>query len=262
MSSRVWEQVDSEVRRALTTYLTARRVVDFDGPHGYELSAVPTGRTSPEHAVPGAGVRLCTRVVQPLVEVRCPFTVAWSELEALDRGATIVDLDGAVTAARAVATVEDTIVFDGFDAVGAPGLVGAVPDDAITVGTDRAALTDAVARAVTMLRTRGVDGPYALVAGSRLSTELIEASEDGYPVLRHLRMMLDGPVLWALALEGAVVLSTRGGDFTLVVGEDLSVGYARHDDRGVTFVLEETLAVRVDTPEAAVALCVDDLARG
>jgi uncharacterized linocin/CFP29 family protein len=254
VSTRVWEQVDAEVRRALTTYLTARRVVDFEGPHGYELSAVSTGRTSAEHTVPGAGVQVATRAVQPLVEVRCPFTVAWSEIEAMDRGATVVDLDAAVTAARSVATVEDTLVFEGFGAVGATGLVDGSDDDAILVGTDPTSLTDAVARACTMLRSRGVDGPYALVAGSRLYTDVIEASEDGYPVLRHLRMVLEGPVLWASALEGAVVLSTRGGDFTLVVGEDLSVGYARHDDSGVTFVLEETIAVRVDSPEAAVAL--------
>lgn len=257
VSGRVWEQLDDEVRRSLTTYLTARRVVDFEGPHGYELAALNTGRTSPVHSVPGADVQVCTRTVQPLVEVRCPFTIAWSEIEALDRGATVVDLDPATAAARAVATVEDSLVFEGFDAVGADGLVSG-EDDAITVGPEPAMLTEAVARAVTMLRNRGVDGPYAMAAGSRLYTDMIEASEDGYPVLRHLRLQLEGPVLWAPALDGAVVLSTRGGDFTLVVGEDLSVGYSRHDDAGVTFVLEETIAVRVDTPEAAVALRCDD----
>ncbi len=253
MSSRVWEQLDDEVRRSLTTYLTARRLVDFEGPFGYELSAVNTGRTSAVHTVPGADVQVSTRTVQPLVEVRCPFTIAWTEIEAIDRGATVVDLDPATAAARAVATVEDTLVFEGFDAVGADGLVSD-EDDAITVGPEPAMLTEAVARAVTTLRNRGVDGPYAMVAGSQLYTEVVEASEDGYPVLRHLRLLLEGTVLWAPALEGAVVVSTRGGDFALVVGEDLSVGYSRHDDVGVTFVLEETVAVRVDTPEAAIAL--------
>jgi large subunit ribosomal protein L13 len=72
-------------------------------------------------------------------------------------------------------------------------------------------------------------------------------------VFEHLRMILGGPVVWAPAVDGAIVLSQRGGDFELVVGEDLSVGYLAHDAETVTLFIEESMAVRVNSPEAAVA---------
>jgi uncharacterized linocin/CFP29 family protein len=76
----------------------------------------------------------------------------------------------------------------------------------------------------------------------------------GYPVFEHLRLILGGPVVWAPGVDGAVVVSTRGGDFELVCGEDASFGYSSHDDAVVNLYLEESITFRVTTPEAAVAL--------
>lgn len=84
---------------------------------------------------------------------------------------------------------------------------------------------------------------------------MIETTEDGgYPVLEHLRLILGGPVLWAPAVDGAVVLSTRGEDFQLSCGEDLAIGYLSHGAETVELFLEESIGFRVLTPEAAVAL--------
>jgi uncharacterized linocin/CFP29 family protein len=84
---------------------------------------------------------------------------------------------------------------------------------------------------------------------------VIETTEmGGYPVLAHLRMITDGPVLWAPAVDGAVVLSTRGGDFELTVGEDVAIAYLDHDSIQVHLALEESFTFQVLTPEAAVHL--------
>jgi uncharacterized linocin/CFP29 family protein len=84
---------------------------------------------------------------------------------------------------------------------------------------------------------------------------VIETTErGGYPLLEHLRLILGGPALWAPAVDGAVVLSTRGGDFEITVGQDVSVGYLEHDAANVSLYLEETFTFRVLAPEAAVAL--------
>ena len=53
-------------------------------------------------------------------------------------------------------------------------------------------------------------------------------------------------------------MSLRGGDFELVVGEDLSLGYCDRDDAGARFFLEETMLFRVNGGEAAVGLAVPD----
>ena len=76
----------------------------------------------------------------------------------------------------------------------------------------------------------------------------------GYPLFEHLRLIANGPVLWAPAVDGAVVLSTRGGDYELTVGQDVSIGYLDHDAERVRLFLEESFTFQVFTPEAAVHL--------
>ena len=83
----------------------------------------------------------------------------------------------------------------------------------------------AVAQAIGVLREAGVGGPYAIALGPGPYTGLTETAYGGYPVLNHVRLLLEGPVVWAPAVECAVVLSVRGGDFELISGQDLSIGY-------------------------------------
>ena len=111
-----------------------------------------------------------------------------------------------------------------------------------------------MAQAVARLRAAGVDGPYAIALGPRCYTGVVETTEGGYPVLNHLRMILDGPIVWAPAVDGAVVMSIRGGDFELTCGQDVSIGFASHDAGGVSLYLQESITFRVHTPEAAIAL--------
>ena len=104
------------------------------------------------------------------------------------------------------------------------------------------------------LRDAGVGGPYAIVLSDRCYTGLTQTTNGGYPVFEHVRRALGGPIFRAPALEGTVVLSQRGGDFELIVGQDLSIGYLSHTAETVTLYLEESLTFRLLSPEAAVAL--------
>ena len=84
---------------------------------------------------------------------------------------------------------------------------------------------------------------------------MLETGEHGgYPLLDHLRKIIDGPLVWAPGVDGAVVVSLRGGDFLFDSGQDLSIGYDSHDAEAVELYLEESFSFRVATPEAAVAL--------
>jgi uncharacterized linocin/CFP29 family protein len=60
--------------------------------------------------------------------------------------------------------------------------------------------------------------------------------------------------MWAPAIPGAVVLTTRGGDFELHIGQDASIGYLNHTDSVVRLYLQETFTFLLLTAEAAVAL--------
>lgn len=103
-------------------------------------------------------------------------------------------------------------------------------------------------------RLAGVNGPYTVVLGAAAYTAVGGGSDEGYPVLRHIRSLIDGEIIWAPAIEGGVVLSTRGGDFQLDIGQDISIGYLDHSKTTVELYLQETFTFRVLTTEAAVVL--------
>ena len=50
------------------------------------------------------------------------------------------------------------------------------------------------------------------------------------------------------------MLTTRGGDFDLQLGTDVSIGYTSHDADTVQLYLQETLTFLCYTAEASVAL--------
>jgi uncharacterized linocin/CFP29 family protein len=85
-------------------------------------------------------------------------------------------------------------------------------------------------------------------------TGLSETSDHGYPVMEHIKRQVDGEIIWAPAITGAFVLTTRGGDFGLYIGEDVSIGYLSHNDKTVRLYLEETFTFQLLTTEASVAL--------
>lgn len=253
--SSAWELIDAEARRVLTVNLAARQLVDFTGPLGWTASSISLGRTTPAAAEIVPGVRAAVRSVQPLVELRAEFQLDRAELERASRGANDLDFAPLTRAATAIAHAEDRMVFDGFAGGALAGVCERSQHAALVLTDDYDAYPAVVADAVRLLRMAGVGGTYAIALGPRCYTGLMQAmGRGGFPVLELVRQIVGGPVVWAPAIDGAVVLSTRGGDFELTVGEDLSVGYARHDETSVTLYLEESLTFRVLTPEAAVCL--------
>jgi uncharacterized linocin/CFP29 family protein len=250
-----WQQIDDEARRSLKLHLTARGLVDFVGPLGWDHAAVSLGRVETVSSTAFEGVDANVRTVLPLSEFRTNFAVKRSEIEAADRGATRLDLDAVISAARNAALAEDGAIFHGYEPCGILGLCSMSPHDSVAIGDDFERYPVYVAKAVGTLRAAGIGGPYAIAMGTYAYTGVIETAEGGgYPVLEHLGKILGGPIVWAPAVRGAVVLSRRGGDYELTVGQDLSVGFDSSDASEVRLYLEESLTFRVNTPEAAVAL--------
>jgi len=249
-----WRLIDAEARRVLALNLAGRKLVDFRGPHGWAFAAVNTGRLDLREEKPAAQVHVGVRVVKPLVELRVPVTLDIMELDGVARGATDPDLDPVVEAAERIALAEDRAIFHGLKAAGIVGLVEASPHASIAVAKP-ADYPRLVIQAKETLQEAGVDGPYALALGPSAFDQLFAAADDGYPIAKRIApQILDGPIVRAPALEGGVVLSTRGGDYELTVGQDLSVGYAWRDKHKVELFLTESFTFRVLEPTAAVHL--------
>ncbi|HEV3450352.1 MAG TPA: family 1 encapsulin nanocompartment shell protein [Acidimicrobiia bacterium] len=255
ISDEAWGQIEEQAKRALENFLGARRLVDFSGPHGWDAAAVTLGTTDALPRGPVDGVEGARRQVQPYVELRARFGLRRAELDAVDRGSKSPDLAPVVAAAGRIAEAEDRAVFHGYAEAGLTGIVEASPHDAVELGDRFGEYPRWVAMAVARLRGAGVEGPYGVALGPRCYAGILETTEDGgYPVLERLRLILDGPVVYAPAVDGAVVLSRRGDDYELSCGQDLSIGYERADADEVRLYLEESLTFQAHSPEAAVAL--------
>lgn len=250
-----WAQIDAEARRVLELHLAGRKLVDFSGPHGWRLAAVNTGRLELIEKGSVGGVPAAVRKAQPLVELRSPFKMKIMELDVTARGANDLDLDPIIAAAERVARAEDSAIFHGFPAGQITGMVEASPHAPVSVGS-ALEWPRAVAHAKEILRAAGVNGPYALALATKSYDDLSVDTEDGYPLRRRVEgTLIDGPLVWAPALEGgAVLLSTRGGDYEITVGEDLSVGYAAHDRENVELYITESFTFRILEEKAAIFL--------
>jgi len=248
-----WGLLDGEARAHLSSALAARKLVDFAGPGGWDQSATNLGRTSPLAETPCEGVSGLRRQVLPLVELRADFELRRAELRDADRGASDADLGALDKAAHQIAVAENIAVFHGWDGA-IIGIGEASPHEHLQLGgVDE--YPRQVAGAVERLLSSGITGPYGLALGREQYRRVVETAEHGgYPLLDHLRKILDGQIIWAPGVNGALVLSLRGGDFVFESGQDLSIGYDSHDGEVVRLYFEESFSFHVATPEAAVAL--------
>lgn len=254
ITDEAWALLDDEARQGLAPALAGRKLVDFEGPRGWGHSATPLGRTN-EIGTPEGGLRARQRRVLPVVELRADFSVSRHELREAGRGALDVDLRGVDDAVGRIARAENVAVLHGWNEAGMAGVADASTHEARPLGTSYAEYPSVVAPAVATLLSAGIDGPYGLALGPEGYTGVVETTEHGgLVVFDHLREILGGPIVRAPGVRGAVVVSRRGGDYVFESGQDLSIGYERHDAENIQLYLEESFSFRVVTPEAAIAL--------
>ena len=253
ISDAAWDLIDDEAKSRLPTYLAARKLVDFAGPHGWNYSSTSLGRIK-EIAGPSEGVAApsarsspsssCvpssrSRALSSTTSTAAPAPPTWpSSTRRCARSRW----------ARTPSSSTDTRL------AGSRASPRASSHEPIAIA-DIAQAPDAVARGVEALRQAGIDGPYGLAICPDMYTTIVETTEMGGELLKdHLRKILGGPLVWAPGIEGGVVLSLRGGDFKIESGQDLSIGYLDHDADVVRLYLEESLNFRVLEPDAAVAI--------
>ncbi|MFZ0732446.1 MAG: family 1 encapsulin nanocompartment shell protein [Candidatus Sulfotelmatobacter sp.] len=253
VSDAAWAQIEEETSRTLKRYLAGRRVVDVHGPAGVSLSAVGTGHQR-TIAANGDGVAAHQREAKNLVELRVSFELDRQMIDDVERGASDSDWQPAKEAARKLAFSEDRAIFEGYDAAGIAGIRQGTSNPKSSLPDDVRKYPEAFAHALSQLRLVGVNGPYSILLGADAYTELAETSDYGYPVLEHVKRLVEGKIIWAPAIDGAFVVTTRGGDFDLHIGQDASIGYLSHTEKHVRLYLQETFTFLYLTSESAVAL--------
>jgi uncharacterized linocin/CFP29 family protein len=253
VSAAAWASIEEEARRTFALHAAARKTVDVTGPDGLALAGVGTGHRTPVEA-PADGIRAALRGWRPVVELTVPFTLERAAIDDVERGALDSDWQPVKDAARQIAFAEDRAVFDGYEAAQITGIRAASSNPGLTLPEDVRTYPDVISKAVSELQLAGVAGPYSLLLSADAYTAVSETSDHGYPVREHLARLLDGDIVWAPAIDGAVLLSGRGGDYELRLGQDLSIGYLSHDADQVRLYFIESFTFLVYTTEASVPI--------
>ena len=253
LSEEAWGAIDEAVTEMAKRTLAARRISTFDGPRGWSHVAVPLG-TATQRPTRDGHAQVSVPDVVLLHEIRASFTRGWAVLDALERGAPALEGDPAEAAAREVAHAEDRLAF-----YGEPGEHGFLTE----AGSPRHPVGDwakpgqvatDVLKAVEKLDALGIPGPYELVLAPARYFAYLRATDSGYPSERHLKDRIAAVHRAPTLREPGALFSTRGDDFVLTVGGDLSVGYRAHDRDGVHLFCVESAAAQTLTPGAVCLL--------
>ena len=256
LTEQTWKDVDEAAARMLKSHLTARAIVDFDGPRGWDFAAVNLGRLDIAKKPATNDVPWGKRLVLPLVETRVPLKMLQMELDGIARGAKDADLQPLEDAARRAAMFEESAVYNGFEPGGIEGILTQSAHQSIVLPTNIQEFPNAVAGALRELKLAGIEGPFSLVLGTETWAGLMQSGAGGYPPQRIIQRLINGEIRMSPVIDGGVLLSAAGGYFELTVGQDFSIGYGGHDHEhaAVELYLTESFTFRVLEPKAAVRL--------
>lgn len=251
-----WTEIDAQAARSLKALLSARKVVDVTGPMGPNFPGVPEGRLGYPEKQPPGGLKYGIHKVHHLVEARIPFELDIAEMDNVVRGAKDVDLSNLEAAAKSIALFEEGVVYHGLPEANIKGLKICSGEECLTIGAKPEQLLEAVAEGITAFTERMVEGPYAFVVGPKLWSRM-SAHFQGYPVKMQAENLLGGPVVLSPYLTGtfadeAYLVSTRGGDLELILGQDLAIGYESHNQEKVKLYFIESFTFRILEPAVVI----------
>jgi len=188
----------------------------------------------------------------PLIEPRVPFEMSLMELDNVNRGAKDIDFTTLDEAARKIAHFEEKAIYYGFDRADIHGLYKASKHD-LEFSENPDEILNSVSLALTTLLEASVSGPYVMVVNP-IQWRALARYAQGYPLRKHLENLITGPIIYASEIADAFLISMRGGDLELVLGQDFSIGYEHHDHQTVKLYMTETFTFRILDPSVIVKL--------
>ncbi|RJR39814.1 MAG: bacteriocin [Desulfobacteraceae bacterium] len=249
ITTEAWEAIDQQAKKILEAHLSGRKFVDVAGPKGWDYSAEALGRMN---LYEDSDVHYGIRRTLPLIEPRVPFEMSLMELDNVNRGARDIDFASLDEAARKIAHFEERAIYHGLERAEIHGLYKASQHD-LEFSEDADEILNAVSLALTALLEASVAGPYVMVVNP-VQWRALARYAQGYPLRKHLENLITGPIIYASEISDAFLISMRGGDLELVLGQDFSIGYEYHDHLNVKLYITETFTFRILDPSVIVKL--------
>jgi uncharacterized linocin/CFP29 family protein len=246
--STVWEMLDTTMKEVAKSQLVGRRVLDTEGPYGLGLKAVPLSDKETESG-------MIASQVLPVLFIQKAFTLGTRDIASYERDGLSLDTGPVAEATLTCASLEDELIFRG--APNVPGVLTVEGSNRMPLSSweEVGTAADDIIRAITHLDKTGFHGPYSLALAPPRYNLLFRLYPRGkQSELEHIQTMVSEGVFKAPILEsGAVLLASNARCASIVLGQDMNIGYIGPAGDRQEFSISESLTVRIRRPGA---ICV------
>jgi uncharacterized linocin/CFP29 family protein len=242
--SETWKMLDDVMIEAARSRLVGRRLLHIEGPFGLGLKVVPLQDTEIE---PG----LIVSEFLPVLLIQKMFALGARDLASYERERIALDTSAVREAAIECARLEDDLIFNG-------ALLTAEGSNELKLSSwdEVGAAAEDVIKAVTILDNAGFHGPYGLgLAPSRYNLLFRRYPRGNFSEMEHVKTMVTEGVFKAPILESGGVLLASGRQFaSIVLGQDMTIGFIGPTGEEIEFSISESLAPLIRQPQAVCVL--------
>jgi uncharacterized linocin/CFP29 family protein len=247
--SEVWDVLDAAMKEAAKSQLVGRRLLHVEGPFGLGLKAVPLRDAEAESG-------LIASKVLPVLLIQEGFTLGARDLANYEREGVSLDTGPVAEAAMACARREDGLIFNGRP--GVPGLLTVEGTNEVNLSAwdEVGTAANDIIQASTTLDSAGFHGPYTLaLAPDRYNLLLRLYPRGPSSEMEHVKTMVTEGIFKAPILEsGGVLLASSRQYASIVLGQDMTIGFIGPAGDQIEFSISESLTPRIRQPQAICAL--------
>jgi uncharacterized linocin/CFP29 family protein len=245
IATETWNLLDTTMIGAAKSQLAGRRLLTIEGPYGFGLKMIPLTDCEMEEGIVGS-------TFMPVTMVRSRFSLGRRDLAAFEKDKVTLDLGPLACAAMDCAAKEDQVVFNGVSGLSGLMTVEGSSSQTLTKWDKVGSAANEIISAVTKLDDAGFHGPYAMALSPAQYNLLLRRYPQGEGTeLDHVRTIVTEGVVKAPAIKKGGMLLASGPQYaSLVLGQDMSVGYTGPAGDDLEFFVLESLALLVRAPEA------------
>jgi uncharacterized linocin/CFP29 family protein len=245
--SEIWGALDEAMVDVAKGVLVGRRLLEVEGPYGLGLKSAPLKDETLQSGM------IATEPL-PLILIYEEFDLGARDLANYELRGISLDRSAVADATLAVAEREDALVFYGSEELGVPGLLTAEGTGSVSLWDwdEVGNAVDNVIEAVTTLDEAGFHGPYALALPPSRYNRLFRRYERGSQTeLDHMRTLVTDGIYKAPVLSDRGVLVATGRQYaSIVIGQDMTVGFIGPEGDRIAFTVSESLVPRIRRPNA------------
>jgi uncharacterized linocin/CFP29 family protein len=242
LGEKTWNLLDTTMIDAAKSFLTGRKMLSIEGPYGFALKAIPL------HDCMGDGGVISSCVLS-LSFIQTTFGLGRRDIAAYEMEELYLNTEVVACAAVDLARLEDAIIFQGSN--GNNGLMTLEGSGSFNLSSwnTLGKAADDVIKAVTALDASGFHGPYAMALNPARYNLLYRRYPQGGTELEYIKEVITEGIFKAPIIDsGGVILAAERPHCSLVLGQDMQVGYIGPAEENLEFTISESLALMVREP--------------